>query len=141
MELITVLELLKDYDITTVVVGISIYLLLSKKIKIVDNAVNHVDKAVNNRGADELTLSQEVTLIRKELGLFKIDSGQVLKDFKLLRKEGYLVAAELKADINHMTSNIKQSSDSNSFLIRQLNADLVNIKKDINNLNNEKNTL
>ena len=132
MEIATILDLVKDYGLANVlVVGVLIYL-LKGKIDEITKAVSHVDKAVNNRGEDEITLSQEVSLIRKELKLFKKESISILKDFKLLRKEGYLVAGELKADIDHTNSNVKSVSVSTAELVKTIKKDVTYIKGEIN---------
>ena len=56
----TILNLLKDYDLPTIVLGIYVYMHLNKKL-------NVVDKAVNCRTPDAMTISQEVSEIHRKV--------------------------------------------------------------------------
>jgi hypothetical protein len=131
MEIAAILELIKDYGLANViVVGAFIYF-LKGKIDGIGQQVKHVDAAVNNREPNELTLSQEVRVIRRELADFKTESIKILKDFNQLRKEGYLVAAELKADVEHTNANVKQSNKATAQLVREIKREVEHIRQEV----------
>ena len=60
MDFETILSLLKDYDLPTIVLGIYVYIHINKKL-------NTVDKAVNCRTPDAMTISQEVSEIHRKV--------------------------------------------------------------------------
>jgi translation initiation factor 2B subunit (eIF-2B alpha/beta/delta family) len=131
MEIAAILQLIKDYGLANVViVGAFIYF-LKGKIDGIGQQVKHVDEAVNNREPNELTLSQEVRVIRRELSDFKAESIKILKDFNQLRKEGYLVAAELKADVEHANANVKQASKATAQLVREIKREVEHIRQEV----------
>lgn len=131
MEIAAILELIKDYGLANViVVGAFIYV-LKGKIDGIGQQVKHVDAAVNNREPNELTLSQEVRIIRRELSDFKVESIKILKDFNQLRKEGYLVAAELKGDVEHTNNNVKQASKATAQLVREIKREVEHIRQEV----------
>ena len=73
MEITAILEVLKNYDAVTIIVGLLIYLGIHKKINI-------VDKAVNQRPAGSKTISEEVTEINHKLDLFHNDVSHIRKE-------------------------------------------------------------
>ena len=131
MEFEILLGLLDGKNVVTIAVTLVVYLLISNKIKVVSNSVTHVDKAVNGRTDGELTLSQEVSVIRRELREFKTESIKILKDFNQLRKEGYLVAAELKGDVEHTNNNVKQASKATAQLVREIKREVEHIRQEV----------
>lgn len=131
MDFAALLNLLEGKDLLTVGITVGAYLLISNKIKVVSNSVTHVDKAVNGRNAGELTLSQEVSCIHRELAEFKNESMKMMKDFHKLRKEGYLVAAELKADVEHTNANVKQASKATAQLVREIKREVEHIRNEV----------
>ena len=60
MELSTILELLEKYDLPTLILGLGFFMYIKTKLK-------QVDKAVNNRTPQSLTLSQEVSEIHRKV--------------------------------------------------------------------------
>ena len=60
MDFETILNLLKDYDLPTIILGVYVYMHINKKL-------NTVDKAVNCRTPDSLTISQEVSEIHRKV--------------------------------------------------------------------------
>jgi uncharacterized protein YlxW (UPF0749 family) len=62
-----ILVLLEKADPITLASLTGMYLLLSKKVALIKKDVEMIDKAVNNRAAEELTLSQEVTAMYRDV--------------------------------------------------------------------------
>ena len=60
MELNAILELLEKYDLPTIILGLGFFMYIKTKLK-------QVDKAVNNRTPQSLTLSQEVSEIHRKV--------------------------------------------------------------------------
>jgi hypothetical protein len=60
MELNAILELLEKYDLPTIILGLGFFMYIKTKLK-------QVDKAVNNRAPQSLTLSQEVSEIHRKV--------------------------------------------------------------------------
>ena len=128
MEIAEILQLVKDYGIANVLIVSVLLYLLKGKIDQITKSISHVDNAVNNREVNAPTMSQEVSLIRQELGLFKKESLTIMKDLKLLRKEGYLAVKQLKIDIDYIKKEIDahRSVDEKAFL--EIKEDLKNFK-------------
>ena len=62
MEFTELLNILKEYDLPTILMGISFYVFINKKL-------NTVDKAVNCRTPDSMTISQEVSEIHRQVDM------------------------------------------------------------------------
>ena len=60
MELSTILELLEKYDLPTIILGLGFFMYIKTKLK-------QVDKAVNCRTPDAMTISQEVSEIHRKV--------------------------------------------------------------------------
>jgi len=60
MDLESILSVLKDYDLPTIILGIYVYMHINKKLTV-------VDKAVNCRKPDAMTISQEVSEIHRKV--------------------------------------------------------------------------
>ena len=73
MEFSLLLEVLKDYDLPTILMGVVIYSYLNKKL-------NAVDKAVNCRPADSMTISQEVSEIHRKVDVSAIKQEYIAKE-------------------------------------------------------------
>jgi hypothetical protein len=74
MDQITILlELLKDYDLTTILFLVGCYYFIMKKINI-------VDRAVNQRPQGSKTISDEVSEINHKMDLFSLDLEHVKKE-------------------------------------------------------------
>jgi hypothetical protein len=77
MDLETILNLLKDYDLPTIILGIIVYVHINRKL-------NTVDKAVNNRAPDALTLSQEVSEIHRKVNM---NNTTTSRNIEYIKKE------------------------------------------------------
>jgi hypothetical protein len=60
MDLESILNVLKDYDLPTIILGVYFYTFINKKLTV-------VDKAVNCRPPDSMTISQEVSEIHRKV--------------------------------------------------------------------------
>jgi hypothetical protein len=60
MDFETILNLLKDYDLPTIILVVYFYTFINKKLTV-------VDKAVNCRPPDAMTISQEVSEIHRKV--------------------------------------------------------------------------
>ncbi len=100
MEKIEILiALLKDYDALNLFAIIVFYLLVDKKIKIVDKAVNH-------RPEGSQTMSQEVTEIHHKIDLFSKDLKHVTKEVDEHRKIDEVAFKRIEKDIRILASKI-----------------------------------
>ena len=97
MELTNILDILKNYDLTTVFVGIVIYVGLHKKINI-------VDKAVNQRPFGSKTISQEVTEINHKIDKFGVELGYVKKEIDAHRSVDEVAFNDIRKDIRVLAS-------------------------------------
>lgn len=79
MSFIEVLEILKEYDLMTIIVVALGYYLMSKKIMI-------VDKAVNNRPSGTSTLSEEVTTIHRKVDVMNTEISYIKDDLNHLKR-------------------------------------------------------
>jgi len=84
MELASILEVLKDYDLASIAVAVFVYIHINKKLAV-------VDKAVNNRPIGEQTLSQEVSEIHR-----KIDVGDVKLTYMIKEVDAHRAIDELE---------------------------------------------
>lgn len=84
MELASILEVLKDYDLASIAIAIFVYIHINKKLTV-------VDKAVNNRPIGEQTLSQEVSEIHR-----KIDVGDVKLNYMIKEVDAHRAIDELE---------------------------------------------
>jgi len=79
MELETILVLLKDYDIPTILIGVFFYYIINRKLTV-------VDQAVNNRPKDSLTLSQEVSEIHRKVDVSATKNDYMIKELDAHRE-------------------------------------------------------
>ncbi len=84
MELVSILEVLKDYDLVSIAVAVLVYIHINKKLSI-------VDKAVNNRPIGKNTLSQEVSEIHR-----KIDVGDVKLTYMVKELDAHRAVDEVE---------------------------------------------
>jgi hypothetical protein len=84
MELVSILEVLKDYDLVSIAVAVLVYIHINKKLTI-------VDKAVNNRPIGKNTLSQEVSEIHR-----KIDVGDVKLTYMVKELDAHRAVDEVE---------------------------------------------
>jgi hypothetical protein len=92
MEIAAIFEILRDYDIVTVIVGLILYVFMNKKIDI-------VDRAVNQRPKGSKTISDEVTEINHKLDLSRIDLRHVKKEVDAHRLVDEVAFNDIRADI------------------------------------------
>ena len=77
MELSTILELLEKYDLPTLILGVGFFMYIKTKLK-------QVDKAVNNRAPQSLTLSQEVSEIHRKVD---VNATTQARNIEYIKKE------------------------------------------------------
>jgi len=99
MEITAILEVLKNYDAVTIIVGLLIYLGIHKKINI-------VDKAVNQRPIGSKTISQEVTEINHKLDLFHNDVSHIRKEIDEHRAVDEVAFNDIRKDIRLLASKL-----------------------------------
>ena len=100
MEKITfILEALKEYDLFNLaVVGVG-YMFIHKKISI-------VDKAVNQRAEGSPTISDDITEIKGELKLMRVDLTHVKEEVDLHREVDESAFLRIENDIRLINSKI-----------------------------------
>jgi len=100
MEKMTILlELLKDYDLINLIfIGVG-YLFISKKINI-------VDKAVNQRPEGSQTISDEVTEINGKMDLFQLDMTHVKGEIDEHRAVDEKAFLRIEKDIRLINSKL-----------------------------------
>ena len=101
MELITMLEIFRDYDLPTIIIGIFVYVHINKKL-------NTVDKAVNNRPADSLTLSQEVSEIHRKVDVADVKSDYMIKELDAHRAIDEKEFSDIAKDIKGLHKRVTQ---------------------------------
>jgi archaellum component FlaC len=101
MELIpTILDLLKHYDLHTVMMIMVVYYFVSKKI-------NTVDKAVNQRPTGSKTISDEVTEINHKMDIFSLDLKHVKKEIDEHRSIDEHAFSRIEEDIRTLARMVK----------------------------------
>jgi hypothetical protein len=92
-------ELFKDYDGFSLLAIIVFYLLVDKRIKIVDKAVNH-------RPFGQLTISEEVTEINHKIDMFGKDLAHVKKEIDEHRAVDEVAFRRIEKDIRVIASKV-----------------------------------
>jgi len=77
MELSTILELLEKYDLPTIILGLGFFMYIKTKLK-------QVDKAVNCRTPDAMTISQEVSEIHRKVD---VNATTQARNIEYIKKE------------------------------------------------------
>jgi len=77
MDLESILSVLKDYDLPTIMLGIYVYMHINKKLTV-------VDKAVNCRPPDAMTISQEVSEIHRKVD---VNATTQARNIEYIKKE------------------------------------------------------
>jgi len=77
MDIETILNLLKDYDLPTIILGIYFYTFINKKLTV-------VDKAVNCRPPNAMTISQEVSEIHRKVD---VNASTQARNIEYLKSE------------------------------------------------------
>ena len=101
MEFSLLLEVLKDYDLPTILMGVVIYSYLNKKL-------NAVDKAVNCRPADSLTMSQEVSEIHRKVDVSAIKQEYIAKELDAHRDVDEKEFKKIQQDVATIRKEIKK---------------------------------
>lgn len=99
MEAIQLIELLKDYDLTTILAICVVYYLMNNKISI-------IDKSVNCRPEGSLTLSQEVSEIHRKVDVLAVEVKHVKKEVDEHRKEDEAIITNLTNSINKISKKV-----------------------------------
>lgn len=90
------LNVLKDYDLPTIVLGVIVYIQVKKKLEV-------VDKAVNQRGPGQMTLSEEVSEIHRKVDIVSVQHEYLVKEIDAHRsldeKEFVRIGKDIR-DIN-----------------------------------------
>lgn len=96
------LDILKDYDLPTIVLGIVVYLQVKKKLEV-------VDKAVNQRSPGQMTLSEEVSEIHRKVDIANVQQEYLVKEIDAHRsldeKEFVRIGKDIR-DINRRLTEI-----------------------------------
>tara|TARA_R110000772_G_scaffold123755_3_gene230147 strand:- start:275 stop:595 length:321 start_codon:yes stop_codon:yes gene_type:complete len=103
MELVTMLEIFRDYDLPTIIIGIFVYVHINKKLTV-------VDKAVNNRPADSLTLSQEVSEIHRKVEVAGAKTEYIIKEVDAHREVDEKLFAQIGEDIKGLHKRVSNLS-------------------------------
>ena len=106
MDLEAILSVLKDYDLPTIILGIYFYTFINKKLTI-------VDKAVNCRKPDAMTISQEVSEIHRKVDVNATTQARNIEYLKsemdnnkeTSEKTFQCISKEIK-DLNKRVTNI-----------------------------------
>jgi len=77
MDLESILSVLKDYDLPTIILGVYVYMHINKKLTV-------VDKAVNCRPPDAMTISQEVSEIHRKVD---VNATTQARNIEYIKKE------------------------------------------------------
>lgn len=101
-DFLQILNALKDYDVITIILGTVVYLHIKKKLET-------VDKAVNQRGPGQMTISQEVSEIHRKVDISATKQEYLVREIDAHRaldeKEFIKIGKDIR-DINHRLSNI-----------------------------------
>jgi hypothetical protein len=106
MEIETILTILKDYDLPTIMIGVFVYLHINKKLSV-------VDKAVNNRAPESLTMSQEVSEIHRKVDVSATKADYMIKELDAHRDVDEKAFLEIGKDIKGLhkrVSDIKKQA-------------------------------
>ena len=101
MELEAILTILKDYDLPTIAIGIVLYRYINQKL-------NTVDKAVNQRPLDSMTLSQEVSEIHRKVDVSIVKSDYMIKELDAHRETDEKEFLEISKDIKGLHKRVTQ---------------------------------
>ncbi len=93
------LEILKEYDLATLIVVVIGYLVISKKISI-------VDQAVNQRPEGSKTISDEVTEINSKMDLFALDLDHVKNEVDEHRNVDEAAFLRIEKDIRQINGKL-----------------------------------
>ena len=97
-------ELLKEYDIVSILILMFFYIKMKSKIDL-------VDKAVNNRPVDGPTLSEEVTQINHKFDLLHKDLKYVRKEIDLHRETDEKMFETFSENIKSINERINTLHD------------------------------
>jgi hypothetical protein len=103
MDFTTILEILKEYDLPTILIGVFVWMKINKKLNI-------VDKAVNRRPPDSMTLSEEVSEIHRKVDVAIVSSEYLVKEVDLHRKVDEAKFIQICADIKGLHKRVTNIS-------------------------------
>ena len=106
MELASILEVLKDYDLASIAVGVFVYIHINKKLTV-------VDKAVNNRPIGEQTLSQEVSEIHRKIDVGDVELNYMIKEVDAHRAIDELEFKSIAKDIKGLHRRVTDLATKN----------------------------
>ena len=101
MEFETLLTILKDYDLPSIIIIVGVYLHINKRLCT-------VDKAVNNREKGAPTLSQEVSQIHRKVDVSAIKSDYVIKELDSHRDIDEKQFSEIGRDIKGLHKRVTE---------------------------------
>ena len=101
MELATMLEIFRDYDLPTIIIGIFVYLHINKKL-------NTVDKAVNCRPENSMTISQEVSEIHRKVDVEAVKADYMIKELDAHRDIDEKEFSNIAKDIKGLHKRVAQ---------------------------------
>jgi hypothetical protein len=99
METMQLIELLKDYDVTTIIIVLITTYLINKKITI-------VDKAVNQRPEGQMTLSQEVSEIHRKVDVLAVEVRHIKSEVDEHRTKDEVIFESLANDIKELNQKV-----------------------------------
>lgn len=102
MELEVILNLLKDYDLPTIIIGTIVYFHINKKL-------NTVDKAVNQRPQDSMTISQEVSEIHRKVDVSATKTDYMIKELDAHRELDESTFLGIASDIKDIHKRINSN--------------------------------
>ena len=103
MDFTTILEILKEYDLPTILIGVFVWMKINKKLNI-------VDKAVNQRPPEQMTLSEEVSEIHRKVDVSIVSTEYLVKEVDLHRKVDEAKFIQISADIKGLHKRVTNLS-------------------------------
>lgn len=101
MELETLLTILKDYDLPSIIVIVAVYLHINKRLCT-------VDKAVNDREKGAPTLSQEVSEIHRKVVISATKADYLIKELDSHRDVDEKQFSEIGRDIKGLHKRVTE---------------------------------
>ena len=101
MDFETILNLLKDYDLPTLLLGVFVYMHINKKL-------NTVDKAVNCRPENSMTISQEVSEIHRKVDVAGVKADYMIKELDAHREVDEKEFSDIAKDIKGLHKRVTQ---------------------------------
>lgn len=106
MDFETILNILKDYDLPTLLLGLFVYMHINKKL-------NTVDKAVNCRPENSMTISQEVSEIHRKVDVAGVKTEYIIKELDAHREIDEKEFSDIAKDIKDLHKRLTQIASNN----------------------------